>query len=107
MPDATAASWAARSRSWHGSPPTPGRRGSRRGGRGAGARGSRLQVELAQLEYTMPRLTGLWKHLERQAGGIGTRGPGETQLEVDRRRGREGIAPPRPGVQGVDAEREA
>ena len=45
-----------------------------------------LQVELAQLEYLMPRLTGMWTFLSRQAGGIGTRGPGETQLELDRRR---------------------
>ncbi len=44
-----------------------------------------LQVELAQLQYLLPRLTRLWSHLERQAGGIGTRGPGETQLETDRR----------------------
>ena len=53
--------------------------------RRARTREARLQVELAQLEYTLPRLTGMWKHLERQAGGIGTRGPGETQLETDRR----------------------
>jgi GTP-binding protein HflX len=46
---------------------------------------ARLQVELAQLQYMLPRLTRLWSHLERQAGGIGTRGPGETQLETDRR----------------------
>jgi GTPase len=46
---------------------------------------SRLQVELAQLQYLLPRLTRLWSHLERQVGGIGTRGPGETQLETDRR----------------------
>ena len=46
---------------------------------------ARLQVELAQLQYLLPRLTRLWSHLERQAGGIGTRGPGETQLETDRR----------------------
>jgi len=46
---------------------------------------ARLQVELAQLQYTYPRLTHLWGHLERIAGGIGTRGPGEKQLEVDRR----------------------
>jgi GTP-binding protein HflX len=45
-----------------------------------------LQVELAQLEYMRPRLRRLWDHLSRQDGGIGTRGPGETQLEVDRRR---------------------
>lgn len=46
---------------------------------------SRLQVELAQYEYLLPRLTRMWSHLERQAGGIGTRGPGETQIESDRR----------------------
>ncbi len=51
----------------------------------ARTRQSRLQVELAQLQYLLPRLTRMWKHLERQAGGIGTRGPGETQLETDRR----------------------
>jgi GTP-binding protein HflX len=47
---------------------------------------AKIQVELAQLTYTLPRLRKLWDHLSRQAGGIGTRGPGETQLEVDRRR---------------------
>jgi GTP-binding protein HflX len=46
---------------------------------------ARLQVELAQLEYTLPRLRQMWSHLGRAAGGIGTRGPGETQLEDDRR----------------------
>ncbi|HIT32527.1 MAG TPA: GTPase HflX [Candidatus Enterenecus stercoripullorum] len=45
----------------------------------------RLQVALAQYQYLLPRLTGMWKHLERQEGAIGTRGPGETQLESDRR----------------------
>ena len=45
----------------------------------------RLQVALAQYKYLLPRLTGMWKHLERQEGAIGTRGPGETQLESDRR----------------------
>ena len=45
----------------------------------------KLQVELAQQEYILPRLAGLWPHLERLGGGIGTRGPGETQLETDRR----------------------
>ena len=53
--------------------------------RHASTRQARLQVELAQLQYLLPRLTRLWSHLERQAGGIGTRGPGETQLETDRR----------------------
>lgn len=51
----------------------------------ASTRQSRLQVELAQLQYMLPRLTRLWSHLDRHAGGIGTRGPGETQLETDRR----------------------
>ena len=45
----------------------------------------RLQVELAQYKYLLPRLTSMWSHLERQEGAIGTRGPGETQLETDRR----------------------
>jgi GTP-binding protein HflX len=53
-----------------------------------GARSSvaKAQVELAQIEYTLPRLRRMWEHLSRTGGGIGTRGPGETQLEVDRRR---------------------
>ncbi len=46
---------------------------------------AKTQVEMAQLEYQLPRLTGQWSHLERQVGGIGVRGPGETQLETDRR----------------------
>ena len=46
---------------------------------------AKMQVELAQLQYMLPRLTRMWAHLERTAGGIGTRGPGETQLETDRR----------------------
>jgi GTP-binding protein HflX len=53
--------------------------------RRARSREARTQVELAQLEYMLPRLTRAWTHLERQAGGIGTRGVGETQLELDRR----------------------
>ncbi len=52
----------------------------------------KLQVELAQLEYLRPRLTRQWTHLSRLGGGVGTRGPGETQLEVDRRRIRERIS---------------
>lgn len=52
----------------------------------------KLQVELAQLEYLLPRLTRQWTHLSRLGGGIGTRGPGETQLEIDRRRIRERIS---------------
>ena len=46
---------------------------------------AKAQVELAQLQYTLPRLTRMWTHLERQRGGIGMRGPGETQIETDRR----------------------
>jgi GTP-binding protein HflX len=53
---------------------------------------AKLQVELAQLEYMLPRLTGAWSHFSRQVGGIGTKGPGETQLEIDRRRVRTKIA---------------
>ncbi|QSR88195.1 GTPase HflX [Methylacidiphilum caldifontis] len=57
----------------------------------AKTREGKLQIELAQLLYLLPRLTRLWTHLSRQTGGIGTRGPGETQLEVDRRRIQERI----------------
>jgi GTP-binding protein HflX len=52
----------------------------------------KLQVELAQLEYNLARMRGLWTHLERLGGGIGTRGPGETQIETDRRLARNRIA---------------
>jgi GTP-binding protein HflX len=58
----------------------------------ARSREGKLQIELAQLQYLLPRLTHMWGHLSRQSGGIGTRGPGETQLEVDRRRIQEKIA---------------
>ena len=58
----------------------------------AQTREGRLQVELAQYQYLLPRLTGMWTHLERQEGAIGTRGPGETQLETDRRHIRRKIA---------------
>ncbi len=58
----------------------------------ARTREGRLQVELAQYKYLLPRLTGMWKHLERQEGAIGTRGPGETQLESDRRHIRQKIS---------------
>lgn len=53
---------------------------------------ARMQVELAQLEYTLPRLTGAWVHFSRQYGGIGAKGPGETQLEIDRRQVRTKIS---------------
>ena len=46
---------------------------------------AKAQVELAQYQYILPRLRGMWKHLERLGGGIGTRGPGETEIETDRR----------------------
>jgi GTPase len=51
----------------------------------------KLQVELAQLEYNLPRMRGMWQHLERLGGGVGTRGPGESQLETDRRLARRRI----------------
>ncbi len=60
--------------------------------RRARTREGRLQIELAQLQYLLPRLPRMWTHLSRQSGGIGTRGPGETQLELDGRRVQERIA---------------
>ena len=57
----------------------------------AKTREAKIQIELAQLSYLLPRLTRMWTHLSKQFGGIGTKGPGETQLEVDRRRLRERI----------------
>jgi GTP-binding protein HflX len=65
----------------------------------------RLQVELAQLEYQLPRLTRLWTHLSRTGGGIGTRGPGETQLETDRRVIRERIKKMKERVEQVRQQR--
>src|SRR6266851_3993310 len=65
----------------------------------------KLQVELAQLEYLRPRLTRQWAHLSRLGGGVGTRGPGETQLEVDRRRIRERIAQLRRRLRDVERTR--
>jgi GTP-binding protein HflX len=65
----------------------------------------KLQVELAQLTYLLPRLIGQWKHLERLGGGIGTRGPGETQLESDRRVIRRRVMQLRRELQGVQAHR--
>jgi GTP-binding protein HflX len=67
----------------------------------ARSREGRLQIELAQLQYLLPRLTRMWNHLSRQTGGIGTRGPGETQLEVDRRRVQERIARLERELEGV------
>ena len=60
--------------------------------RRARSREAKIQVELAQLQHLLPRLTRQWSHLSRQIGGIGMRGPGETQLEVDRRRVKKKIA---------------
>ena len=65
----------------------------------------RLQVELAQLEYQLPRLTRLWTHLSRTGGGIGTRGPGESQLETDRRIIRARIAKMKERVEHVRQQR--
>src|SRR6187200_1607048 len=66
----------------------------------------RLQVELAQLEYQLPRLTRLWTHLSRTQGGIGSRGPGESQLETDRRIIRERIKKMKGRVDSVRQQRE-
>ncbi len=66
----------------------------------------RLQVELAQLEYQLPRLTRLWTHLSRTGGGIGTRGPGESQLETDRRIIRTRIAKMKDRVEQVRQQRQ-
>jgi GTPase len=74
--------------------------------RRARTREAQLQVELAQLQYLLPRLTRMWVHLSRQVGGIGTRGPGETQLEVDRRRIRTRISMLKKRLERVERERE-
>lgn len=66
---------------------------------------ARLQVELAQLEYTLPRLTGAWVHFSRQYGGIGAKGPGETQLEIDRRQVRTKIAHLKDRLKKLDRQR--
>ena len=66
---------------------------------------ARLQVELAQLEYTLPRLTGAWVHFSRQYGGIGAKGPGETQLEIDRRRVRKRISHLKGKLKKLDLQR--
>jgi len=64
-----------------------------------------LQVELAQLEYNLARMRGLWTHLERLGGGIGTRGPGESQIETDRRLARDRVSSVRRRLRGVEATR--
>lgn len=63
---------------------------------------ARAQVELAQYQYILPRLRGMWKHLERLGGGIGTRGPGETEIETDRRIVRNKISLLRKKLQEID-----
>jgi GTPase len=65
----------------------------------------KLQVELAQLEYNLPRMRGMWQHLERLGGGVGTRGPGETQLESDRRMARRRISQLKDRLEGLQAQR--
>jgi len=66
----------------------------------------KLQVELAQLEYNLARMRGLWTHLERLGAGIGTRGPGESQIETDRRLARDRITSLRRRIVGVERNRE-
>jgi GTPase len=66
----------------------------------------KLQVELAQLEYNLPRMRGLWQHLERLGGGVGTRGPGESQLETDRRLARRRAAVLRRRLAALSRQRE-
>lgn len=63
---------------------------------------ARTQVELAQYQYLLPRLTGMWTHLERQRGGIGMRGPGETEIETDRRIVRDRIALLKEKIRTID-----
>ena len=65
----------------------------------------KLQVELAQLEYNLARMRGLWTHLERLGGGIGTRGPGESQIETDRRLARDRISKLKDRLQRVKGSR--
>lgn len=67
---------------------------------------ARTQVELAQYEYLLPRLTGLWTHLERQKGGIGMRGPGETEIETDRRIVRDRITSLKKKLNKIDRQME-
>src|SRR5712691_3619557 len=66
----------------------------------------KLQVELAQLEYVLPRMRGMWQHLERLGGGVGTRGPGESQLETDRRIARRRITLLRNRLQDISKQRD-
>jgi GTPase len=66
----------------------------------------KLQVELAQLEYNLPRMRGMWQHLERLGGGVGTRGPGESQLETDRRLARRRISQLKDRLEGLRKQRD-
>ena len=65
----------------------------------------KLQVELAQLEYNLPRMRGMWQHLERLGGGVGTRGPGESQLESDRRMARTRVSLVKRRLRGLEVQR--
>ena len=67
---------------------------------------AKTQVELAQYQYLLPRLAGMWTHLERQRGGIGLRGPGETEIETDRRVVRERIAKLKEDLVRIDRQKE-
>lgn len=67
---------------------------------------AKVQVELAQYQYLLPRLKGMWKHLERQGGGIGSRGPGETEIETDRRIVKDKIALLRKRLVEIDKQAE-
>jgi GTP-binding protein HflX len=66
----------------------------------------KLQVELAQLEYNLPRMRGMWQHLERLGGGVGTRGPGESQLETDRRIARRRVSLLRGRLKDISKQRD-
>lgn len=74
--------------------------------KGARSAEARLQVEMAQLQYTLPRLTGAWVHFSKQYGGIGSKGPGETQLEIDRRQIRHRITTLRERLDRVERQRQ-
>ena len=66
---------------------------------------AKTQVELAQLQYLLPRLTRMWTHLSKQFGGIGTKGPGETQIETDRRLIRDRITRLKEKLSDIDMQR--